>query len=113
MIRFNTFVGIVQSYFLAFGVVVGASVFTGIGAIITNQPPMRSMLDVASSTKIWAMAIALGDSFSTFEVIEKGIIEGQLRGFIKQMLYILVAFLGANMGYGFVKFLHRCTEIWN
>jgi len=51
--------------------VVGASIFSGIGALITNHPPYKSMLDVASSIKIWAIAAAMGGTFSSFTVIER------------------------------------------
>lgn len=103
---------IIHNFFIAFGVVVGASIFSGIGALITNHPPYKSMLDVASSIKIWAIAAAMGGTFSSFTVIEKGLFEGEIRTLIKQSIYVLVAMLGANFGYGFIKMLQRCSDIW-
>ena len=102
----------VHNFLVAFGVVIGASVFAGIGAIVTNHPPLKTMLNIAGSIKIWAMAVALGDTFSSFAVIEKGLFEGEFKSILKQGLYVLTALLGSNTGYGFIRLIHRCGDIW-
>ena len=104
------FNSIVTNFLISFGVVVGASVFGGIGAIITNDPPLRAMLDIASSIKIWAVAVTLGGTFSSFAAIEKGLFEGEFRSIVKQAIYVLTALLGANTGYNVIKLIQRCSE---
>ena len=106
------YVSVVQNFLIAFGVVIGASVFSGLGAILTNQPPYKVMVEVANSIKIWAIAASLGGTFSSFTVIEKGIFDGEIKILIKQAFYILISLTGANMGYEFVKLLQRCGIIW-
>ncbi|MBC8586962.1 YtrH family sporulation protein [Paratissierella segnis] len=106
------FVSLIQNFFIAFGVVIGGSIFAGIGAIITDTPPLRTMIDIAGSIKIWAMAIALGGTFSSFAIIDKGLFEGEIKSIIKQIIYIVVALLGANAGYSVMKLIQRCSEIW-
>ena len=108
----NIYTSIVHNFFVAFGVVIGASVFAGIGAIITNNPPLKAMINIAGSIKIWAMAIALGDTFSSYAVIEKGLFAGEFKSIIKQGIYVLTALIGANMGFGVIKLIQRCGEIW-
>jgi len=108
----NFYTSVVQIFLIAFGVVIGASIFAGISAILTDHPPLRAMINLASSIKIWAMAIALGGTFSSFEVIDKGLFEGELKSIIKQIIYIFIALLGANAGYSFIKLIQRCGEIW-
>lgn len=103
---------LIQNFLISFGVVVGASIFSGIGAIITNHPPLKTMLDVAASIKIWAIAASLGGTFSSFAVIEKGLFEGEVKSLIKQGIYILIALAGANFGYGFIRLLQGCSDIW-
>ncbi|HHZ03112.1 MAG TPA: sporulation protein [Tissierellia bacterium] len=103
---------IVQNFLIAFGVVIGASLFSGLGAIITNNPPYKVMLSVAGSIKIWAIAASLGGTFSSFAMIEKGLLEGEIRTLIKQVLYILISLSGANVGYEFISLLQRCGTIW-
>lgn len=103
---------IVQNFLISFGVVIGASLFAGIGAIITNHPPYKIMVQVASSIKIWAIAASLGGTFSSFAVIEKGIFDGEIKTLAKQALYVLISLSGANIGYEFIKLLQRCDCIW-
>jgi len=97
------FNNIVNHFLISFGVVVGASVFGGVGAVITNDPPLKAMLDIASSIKIWAVAVTLGGTFSSFAVIEKGLFEGEFKSIVKQAIYVLAALLGANTGYNAIK----------
>ena len=106
------YTSIIHNFLIAVGVVTGASLFSGIGAIITDNPPCRVMMEVANSMKIWAIAASLGGTFSSFTVIEKGIFEGEIRTLIKQALYILISLTGANVGYEFIRLLQRCGAIW-
>lgn len=106
----SLFSSTVNNFLISFGVVVGASIFGGIGAVITNDPPLKAMLDIASSIKIWAVAVTLGGTFDSFAVIEKGLFEGEFRSIIKQAIYVLTALLGANMGYKIIKLIQRCSE---
>ena len=70
------------------------------------------MSDVAASLKIWAVAVALGGTFSSFEVFEQGILKGEVRGMTKQIIYIIAALTGANIGYGFVTLIKKCGVLW-
>lgn len=106
------YTSVIQNFLIAFGVVIGASLFSGLGAILTNQPPYKVMVEVANSIKIWAIAASLGGTFSSFTVIEKGIFDGEIRTLIKQALFILISLTGANMGYEFIRLLQRCGAIW-
>lgn len=102
----------IQNFLIAFGVVIGASLFSGLGALITDKPPLKVMTDVAASIKIWAIAASLGGTFSSFAVIEKGLFEGEIRTLIRQAFFILISLTGANAGYEFVRLLQRCGGIW-
>ncbi len=103
---------IVYSFLIPFGIVLGASAFAGIGAIINDHPPLKTMIDLAGSMKIWAVAAALGGTFSSFEIIEKGLFNGEIKSIIKQMIYILAALIGSNAGFGLTKLVHRCGRLW-
>lgn len=106
------FINVIQMFFVAFGVVLGGSLFAATGAIITDSSPIRAMMSMASSIKIWAMAIAIGGTFSPFSAIDKGLFEREFKSFIKQMIYIFIALLGANAGYSFMRLIQRCSKIW-
>ncbi|SHG94874.1 YtrH family sporulation protein [Tepidibacter thalassicus] len=106
------FNNLVYNFLISFGVILGASSFAGIGALINNQPPFKIMSDVAASIKIWAVIVALGGTFSSFEIIEQGIFKGEIKSVIKQIGYIIVALIGANLGYSFIKLIKWCSKIW-
>lgn len=85
--------------FTALGVVLGAALIGSLPSIFTNEPPMKTMLKLAHEIKIWAIVAALGGTFSTIEVMELGLFEGEIRALLQQFLYILGAFMGAQFGY--------------
>ncbi|MCX8129283.1 MAG: YtrH family sporulation protein [Clostridia bacterium] len=103
---------IINCFLIAFGVIVGASAFAGIAALINDQPPVKTMTNLAASIKIWAVAVALGGTFSSFEIIDKSLFRGEIKSMMKQAIYVLMAILGANAGCRFIKLMQRCGEIW-
>lgn len=109
----NNFISnIFYSYFIAFGVMLGACTFAGVAAMINNHPPLKTMMDFAGSVKIWAIATALGGTFTSFQVLDEGVFKGEVRLMIKQIAYVLAALLGANLGYYTLKLVERCGELW-
>ena len=92
-------------YFVSFGVLVGGSLFGGLGAFFTNQLPVHTTLDYADRLKIWALVAALGGTFDSIKIFETGIIGGNLSSLIKQILYIIVALFGAYTGQLVIRWL--------
>lgn len=103
---------LLYNFLIAFGVIVGASAFAGLGAVINNHPPLKTMINVAGTIKIWAVAVALGGTLTSFEAIDQGLWKGELRAVIKQVAYILIALIGANVGYSLIKLIQRCKWLW-
>ena len=56
--------------------------------------------------------IALGDTFSSFKVIEKGIFQGEFLSIIKQGIHVVTALLGANAAYGYIRLIQRFGALW-
>ncbi len=106
------YTNVTHIFFIAFGVVTGASIFAGIGAIVTDHPPLKTMLEIGGSIKIWALVAALGGTFSSFEIIDKGLFEGEFKSIIKQAIYVVSALVGANIGYSVIRLIQRCGAIW-
>ncbi|AKG34078.1 YtrH family sporulation protein [Paenibacillus durus] len=98
----------VLDFFIAFGIVLGGAMLGGIGAVVSLQPPTMTMLDVADRIKIWALAAAVGGTIDPMRVIESNMLGGNLSPAIKQILYLVFAFLGAHMGSELVKWV--CGE---
>ena len=110
---YTFFESIIYSFLVAFGIVLGASISAGVGALLNNPPPLKTMLDMADSIKIWAIAAGLGGTFSALEVLEKGLFQGEVRSILKQVVFILPPIWGANMGCRFIYLLKRCGETWS
>lgn len=90
---------------VALGVVVGASIAGMLAALAVGRPPLLVMATVAREIKVWAVAAAIGGTFSTLEILESGIFQGQIFGLARQLLVILASFIGAQVGSWLVKML--------
>ncbi|MCD5407506.1 MAG: YtrH family sporulation protein [Desulfotomaculum sp.] len=86
-------------FFTAVGVVVGAALIGSTAAMLVRQPPVTIMVRLAGEIKIWAVVAAIGGTFTAIEVLESGIFAGEIRAVIKQFLYVISGFAGAQVGY--------------
>ena len=90
---------LVLIFFTAFGIMIGAALMGSLAALIMREPPVATMLSLAKEIKIWAIVAAIGGSFSTFEILESGIFQGNIKVMLKQFLFILSSFSGTHLGY--------------
>ena len=86
-------------YFTALGMMLGAALVGSLAAVLVREPPVGTMMKLAREIKIWAVIAAIGGTFSTFEVLESGLFQGELRAVIKQLIYIISALAGTQCGY--------------
>ncbi|MCG8399993.1 MAG: YtrH family sporulation protein [Firmicutes bacterium] len=86
-------------FFTALGIMLGAAVVGSLAAVLFGGPPVGTMLKLAREIKIWAIVAAIGGTFSTFEVLESGLFQGEVRAVIKQLVYIISALAGAQFGH--------------
>jgi len=91
-------INLIMSYFLAFGVVIGGSLFGGIGAFLTHQAPILTMKQLSNDIKIWALVVSLGGTFDSFRTFESGIFDGNFSGIVRQLLMIISGLVGAYSG---------------
>lgn len=89
---------IMMYYFISFGVLIGGSLFSGVGAFFTREPPIFTILEYADKLKVWALVVALGGTFDSFRIFETGIFAGNISSLFKQIFYIVVALFGAYSG---------------
>lgn len=88
----------VLDFFIAFGVVLGGTLLGGVAAVLMLEPPTTRMLLVAEQIKIWAIVAAVGGTIDPIKVIESNLVEGYISPAIKQIMFIVFAFIGAQMG---------------
>ncbi|NLK96488.1 MAG: hypothetical protein GX272_00190 [Epulopiscium sp.] len=89
----------VYNFFIALGVILGGALLGCTAAILCDEKPVKMMLIFSEQLKLWAIIVALGGTFSSFEILDLGILKGEFKAVVKQILYILSAFAGAHMGY--------------
>jgi len=94
-------------FFIAFGVVMGGALLAGLASVFLWTPPRVEMLKVASHLKIWALVAAVGGTIDPIRVIESNVVEGNLSLAIRQIGFILFAFLGAHMGTELIQWMCR------
>lgn len=92
-------------FFTAMGIILGSSLFGSFAAILVKDPPIGTMLKLAQEIKIWAIVAAIGGTFSTFEIFESGLFQGELRPVVKQLIYIFCALAGTQSGYYLILIL--------
>ncbi|MCP3772237.1 YtrH family sporulation protein [Paenibacillus sp. MZ04-78.2] len=92
-------------FFVAFGVVLGGTMLAGISAVLTLEPPVYRMTSVAEQIKIWAIVAAIGGTIDPIRAIETHFIEGHISPAIKQIMYIVCAFVGAHMGSTLIQWI--------
>lgn len=86
-------------FLTSLGLMLGGALVGSLAALFINTGPQRIMLKLAKEIKIWAIVAAIGGTFDSFYVLESGIIDGEIRAVVKQLLFIIGAFAGAQLGY--------------
>ncbi|SDN21440.1 Sporulation protein YtrH [Paenibacillus sp. yr247] len=98
---------IIMHFAISFGVVFGGSMLSGIAAVLTLQSPTEKMLTISENIKIWAMVAAVGGTIDPIRYIESHVAVGHLNPAIKQIVLIVVAFTGAQMGTSLIQMICR------
>jgi hypothetical protein len=95
----------IHSFFIALGVLLGGTLIGAIGAFLAGEPPLTKMFEFANSLKIWALVAAIGGTFDAFYSFERGIIQGETRDIVRQVLLIISAMGGAQTGWLLITWL--------
>ncbi|WP_077621205.1 YtrH family sporulation protein [Sediminibacillus massiliensis] len=87
---------LIHCYFIALGVILGGSIIGAIGYLVTGDPPLTAVSNVAKRLRIWAIVAAIGGSFDAISNLERGIFEGSTIDIVKQGLLMLTAMAGVQ-----------------
>jgi hypothetical protein len=101
---------LVMYYCISFGVIMGGCLLSGVGAVFTFQSPTEQMLGVAHHIKIWAIVAAIGGTIDPIRYIENQVAEGHIYTAMKQILLIIVAFLGAQSGNTIIQMMCKAKD---
>ena len=95
----------IQSYFIAVGVLLGGAMIGALGAFLSGGQPLTAMYRFAGDLRIWAVVAAIGGTFDTFYVVERGLFLGETKDIVRQFLLILSAMGGAQTGVAIITWL--------
>ncbi|MFC0214112.1 YtrH family sporulation protein [Paenibacillus chartarius] len=96
---------LIVNFFVAFGVVLGGAMLGGVASVLMLQPPTVQMLNLAEKMKIWAMVAAVGGTIDPIRYIENSFAEGHVSMAGKQILFIISAFIGAQLGTSLIQMI--------
>jgi hypothetical protein len=99
------FIEIIFKFFVAFGIVIGAAFFGMLGAFIVQQPLSEYVRPLVQNIKIWALVVTLGGTIDPIRMIESNVISGHLPLVTKQIMLILVTFMGAHLATSLIAWL--------
>lgn len=98
-------------FFVSMGMVIGGSILGGVGALLFHTAPLSVMLRLSDQLKIWAMVSTLGGTMDTLKVLETGLFRRDLYPVGKQLTFLLVAFLGCQVGALLIRWLASDSQI--
>lgn len=90
---------IIPVFFIALGVVIGGTFIGSIGGILIRQSPLKIMVEIADDLKLYAILSGIGGTFTNLRLLEGVFFQGNLMIILQQILILLSAFLGAQLGY--------------
>ncbi|WP_346769887.1 YtrH family sporulation protein [Cytobacillus firmus] len=96
---------LIESYFIAFGVLIGGSIIGGMAAFLTGKAPLNQIFQISNMIRIWAIIAAIGGTFDTVYSFERGVMDGQTKDIFKQFMLILSALGGAQTGAMLINWL--------
>jgi hypothetical protein len=96
-------------FFTAIGIELGGPLVGAVPAMFFCGRPFKTAIELAEDLKIWAMAMAIGGSFTVLEALETGLVHRQINQVVKQGTAVIGAFAGAQVGFWIIKSLTRAN----
>ncbi len=90
---------LVLIFFTAFGLMLGGVLVGTLAAVVVQEPPLATMQRLSREIRIWAVVAAIGGTFSTIEILESGILKGEIMAVFKQVFYIISSTAGTHLGH--------------
>lgn len=90
---------LLSNFLIALGVTLGGSLSGAAASLLLGGHPMDRLRFLAGEMRLWGILVALSGSFEPLRGIEQGLLTGQGRLLVRQVLSLVIAMLGANLGY--------------
>jgi hypothetical protein len=86
-------------FFTALGIELGGPLVGAVPSLLLTGRPLKTALELARDLRFWAIAMAIGGSFTVLEALETGLVHRQIHSVARQAVTITGAFIGAQLGY--------------
>lgn len=86
------------AFAVALGMVAGGALSGALVVLLVGGFPMDTMAALAQRLKLWSTVAALGGALVTFQMLETGLVQGELAKLARQLLLLGMAFAGAHLG---------------
>ena len=90
-------------FFTALGIELGGPLVGSVPSLLLAGRPLKTAMELARDLKFWAIAMAIGGSFTMLEALETGLVHHQLQSVAKQAAAVAGAFAGAQAGFWLIS----------
>ncbi len=96
---------LLSNFLVALGVTLGGALSGAAASLLVGGHPMDRLRFLADEMRLWGILVAVSGSFEPLRGIEQGLFAGQGRVLVRHVFYLLVAMVGANLGYFLLQHL--------
>jgi hypothetical protein len=89
---------------VALGVTLGGALIGGLAVFAAGRPD-PDYVSLAWRIRIWAVAVAIGGAMTALEKLEHEFLASGMRGVLRDVAVVAVAYAGAQAGYALLRWL--------
>lgn len=86
------------AFAVSLGMVAGGALAGALVVLLFGGLPMETMVSLAQRLKLWAIVAALGGALVTLQMLETGLVQGEITKLLRQLILLGAAFAGAHLG---------------
>lgn len=90
---------LLANFMIALGVTLGGSLSGAAASLLVGGHPMDRLRFLSEDLRLWGVLVAVSGSFEPLRNLEQGLFFGQGRALFRQVLLLVVAMAGSNLGY--------------
>lgn len=90
---------ILSNFLIAMGITLGGALSGAAASLLVGGHPLDRIRFLSDELRYWGILVAVSGSFEPLRNLEQGLFAGQMRVMLRQIVYLLVAMLGAHVAY--------------
>lgn len=94
---------LLSNFLIALGVTLGGSLSGAAASLLSGGHPLDRLRYLSEDLRLWGILVAVSGSFEPLRHLEQGLLFGQGRALFRQVVALVVAMAGANVGYFLIQ----------